>query len=164
MLGLGSQPRVRAPTVSPCTIMAAVRAYVSDIDGYVGAAVAASLRRSLPAGSAIVGSSSRSAAVNGDRVFPAGSPQAIEAAAGCQIIILSLISSLSEALSVVELLREHASANSEALAAAEACGSGEGLPADAERTVVAISTTVCWDYTSSVPQPFNEGALQLSDG
>jgi len=124
-----------------------MQVFVSDIDGYVGAAVAAALRKAFP-DAALAGSSTRNAPLP-ERVFSTGSPLAVEAAVASNVVILNLLSSLTEAAAVVESLRD--------VVATLAERAGDVPEPGAGKTVVAISSTLTWDRTTSMPQPWEEG-------
>ena len=138
----------------------ALKVFVSDGDSYICRSLVKKLRAD---GHSVVTSV---------RPSPTGQPAAqgalidsaaaVQAALDCNVVVLSLLTALSEAETIVEAVRAQAAqfavGNTDDAASKldDEEGSASDPPPGYDKTVIAISSTLTWDRSTSMRPPYQE--------
>lgn len=133
----------------------ALKVFVSDGDSYICRALVKKLRADGHTVVTSVRSQSATSAV-------VDSAAAVQAALDCNVVVLSLLTALNEAESIVEAVRiqasEFAVGNTDEAASKldDDEGSAAEPPPGYDKTVIAISSTLTWDRSTSMRPPYQE--------
>lgn len=140
-----------------------MKVFVSGGDDYIGKAVLRAWSAAEVEGLELL-SSVRGRREDAVKQAALGSPAAINLALSADVIIINLVGAIVEGEAIVEALRAKLSTLAplpEEEEEAPQDGDDDSVPIASvattlEKTIVAISSTLTWDRTTSIPQPFEE--------